>query len=675
MPVAPTPGGHRSPVHDAAAAVDAAAEALDVVPELAHGGVGFLGRERVEDDVAVLVEAASPKRPATVKLKKLLKNRTSSGPTAANATTGALALPAAASSTPCSAAAAPASRGSSTARRARATRRIRSSTTAPGAEGGVGWDDVVGAESAVRELRRLIDVVGSREAATPRAVRRAGAAEHPARRAAGTGKTLLARAAAESLDAPLLVVSGSEMVKGKYAGVGVERGASFSPRRASRAAAARGARSARDDGAPLVVVLAATNRATSLDAALLRKGRFDKIRLAFTVAHAGAAPEADDAALPADLGPVAGSGRRDVHAVVNEAALGAMADGRYVATRADYLRAVEDVLLGKPLEDDLTRAKSPDWRVAVHEAGHVLASFVLEGVDDAIRASVRPRAGGSLGVTLLGADDAKSVTRAQLRAVPNSNLQLDFNHAQLPQDEREKFALDGHTVSSMAAEAKPGWSSAPWRPKKEIRVPVVGRRPLRHQIEGKAANDDSVSDLIAQSSVGSASASSWLGLKKSSEAARAVQPGDSARPFFAEAVPDSTPLSLRAALERKKTATPHGPAGTTTYAMHLRSAEARHQREELRRAQGPTAHAEERFDGCAGLATKLGAMTRTPQGRVIAWDDKPVVNNGRKNVESTTEYWEELPAGGSTTRAWTAMAEARRDRPTPPAASSAGSSE
>jgi hypothetical protein len=197
----------------------------------------------------------------------------------------------------------------------------------------------------------------------------------------------------------------------------------------------------------------------------------------------------------------------------------------------------------------------------------------------------------------------------------------------------------------MAAEAKPGWSSAPWRPKKEIRVPVVGRRPLRHQVEGKAANDDSVSDLIAQSSVGSASASSWLGLKKSSEAARAVQPGDSARPFFAEAVPDSTPLSLRAALERKKTTTPHGPAGTTTYAMHLRSAEARHQREELRRAQGPTAHAEERFDGCAGLATKLGAMTRTPQGRVIAWDDKPVVNNGRKNVESTTEYWEELPAG------------------------------
>ena len=42
--------------------------------------------------LAAVAQAASPKRPATVKLKKLPKNRTSSGPTAANATTGALAL-------------------------------------------------------------------------------------------------------------------------------------------------------------------------------------------------------------------------------------------------------------------------------------------------------------------------------------------------------------------------------------------------------------------------------------------------------------------------------------------------------------------------------------------------------------------------------------------------------
>ena len=59
-------------------------------------------------------------------------------------------------------------------------------------------------------------------------------------------------------------------------------------------------------------------------------------------------------------------------------------------------------------------------------------------------------------------------TRAEDAVEKSVNLKLPNNVTQRP------------TVSSMAAEAKPGWSSAPWRPKKEIRVPVVGRRPLRH---------------------------------------------------------------------------------------------------------------------------------------------------------------------------------------------------
>ena len=214
--------------------------------------------------LAVVAQAASPKRPATVKLKKLPKNRTSSGPTAANATTGALAL---SSSTKRASAllalfhacifmpqacsrvlnAVLGGRGAGVARLFDGAARGGDEETsfidyrAPGAEGGVGWDDVVGAESAVRELRRLIAVVGSREAATR--ARRCGASAPrnillvgPP----GTGKTLLARAAAESLDAPLLVVSGSEMVKGKYAGVGVERVRQlFSAARRAAAAAKR----------------------------------------------------------------------------------------------------------------------------------------------------------------------------------------------------------------------------------------------------------------------------------------------------------------------------------------------------------------------------------------------------------------------------------------------------
>jgi ATP-dependent 26S proteasome regulatory subunit len=76
----------------------------------------------------------------------------------------------------------------------------------------------------VSELRRILRVAGAADASQK--ARRAGAT--PPRNVLlagppGTGKTLIARAAAAQLDAPLLVASAAEIVKGKYAGVGVER--------------------------------------------------------------------------------------------------------------------------------------------------------------------------------------------------------------------------------------------------------------------------------------------------------------------------------------------------------------------------------------------------------------------------------------------------------------------
>ena len=86
------------------------------------------------------------------------------------------------------------------------------------------WDDVVGAPAAVSELRRILRVAGAADASQK--ARRAGATPPSNVLLAGppgTGKTLIARAAAAQLDAPLLVASAAEIVKGKYAGVGVER--------------------------------------------------------------------------------------------------------------------------------------------------------------------------------------------------------------------------------------------------------------------------------------------------------------------------------------------------------------------------------------------------------------------------------------------------------------------
>ena len=79
-----------------------------------------------------------------------------------------------------------------------------------------------------------------------------------------------------------------------------------------------------------------------------------------------------------------------------------------------YAQALEDAILGIPTHPDGASPK-PDHRIAVHEAGHAVSSFFLEDVDAATRASVRPRSGGSLGVTMFGTGDATNLRRAELR--------------------------------------------------------------------------------------------------------------------------------------------------------------------------------------------------------------------------------------------------------------------
>ncbi len=417
------------------------------------------------------------------------------------------------------------------------------------------WDDVVGAPAAVSELRRILRVAGAADASQK--ARRAGAT--PPRNVLlagppGTGKTLIARAAAAQLDAPLLVASAAEIVKGKYAGVGVERVRTLFA--AARRVAARstgrlavvfideldscgrvrgGDASAvgadhdntlnqllvemdgfgvRDASNPDVVVLAATNRRDMLDPALTRRGRFDRVvemaapdrdgrealfehyvgkqrsaflareitfkvdntevscqaldnttlrvfkpvkaaglrakatlfanntarldssdleaiiaraqgrrvqrksgveDVSFDVSYEGGSSienDTDLASTLADLSP--GLVGADVAAVVNDAALAALDKDQNYATRDDYLRALEDAILGIPTHPDGASPK-PDHRIAVHEAGHAVSSFFLEHVDEATRASVRPRSGGSLGVTMFGAGDATNLRRAELR--------------------------------------------------------------------------------------------------------------------------------------------------------------------------------------------------------------------------------------------------------------------
>lgn len=106
----------------------------------------------------------------------------------------------------------------------------------------------------------------------------------------------------------------------------------------------------------------------------------------------------------------------DIASIVNEASILAMDQDRALPTKSDYFQALEDNILGKPIYSKNSIDKpAPDWRIAIHEAGHVLASFILENIDSATRASIVPRSGGSLGVTMFNVGDAKNLRALELR--------------------------------------------------------------------------------------------------------------------------------------------------------------------------------------------------------------------------------------------------------------------
>ena len=149
-------------------------------------------------------------------------------------------------------------------------------------------------------------------------------------------------------------------------------------------------------------------------------------------------------------------------------------------------------------------------------------------------------------------------------------------------------------MAESGSAARPEWSSAPWRPKPGVRANPVTRKPQRKTVDGCATGADSVPALMSQQGVSTSEANGWLHLGASGgaygrhgDALARTRPLDGAanRPFFAELVADTRPRSLRDALEAKaRGADPaRGVAGEPTASKHLRSAEARHQREQLRR--------------------------------------------------------------------------------------------
>ncbi|CDW88581.1 afg3-like protein 2 [Stylonychia lemnae] len=253
----------------------------------------------------------------------------------------------------------------------------------------------------------------------------------------GTGKTLLAKAVAGEAGVPFLSISGSDFVE-MFVGVGASRVRDLFKKAREKApsiifideidAVAKkrqgkfGGNDERDntlnqllvemDGfgtEESVIVLAATNRADILDAAVLRPGRFDrqieitlptikdrteifKVHLKKIKLNAEKSRE-EYAKKMASLTP--GFSGAEISNVVNEGAIiAARKDAESVGIQ-EFESAIERVIGG--LERKTIITKDEKKIIAYHEAGHAVAGWFLEHSNPLLKVTIIPRSKGALG--------------------------------------------------------------------------------------------------------------------------------------------------------------------------------------------------------------------------------------------------------------------------------------
>jgi cell division protease FtsH len=297
----------------------------------------------------------------------------------------------------------------------------------------VTFDDVAGIDDAENELVEIVDFLKNPEkytrlgARAPKGVLLVGPP--------GTGKTLLARAVAGEAGVPFFSMSGSEFVE-MIVGVGAARVRDLFKQARENAPAiifideidsigrargqwAIGGASEQEQtlnqilhemdgftGSEGVIVLAATNQPDVLDRAPLRAGRFDRRvivnlpdragRKAILEVHTRRVPLDPDVDLDELAQATPGFSRADLRNLVNEAALLAARREHEKVRQADFLDALEKIMLGP--ERPILLGPEIREQIAYHEAGHAILGFVVPGAHPVQRVTIVPR-GQALGVT------------------------------------------------------------------------------------------------------------------------------------------------------------------------------------------------------------------------------------------------------------------------------------
>ncbi|HEY0544732.1 MAG TPA: ATP-dependent zinc metalloprotease FtsH [Pyrinomonadaceae bacterium] len=298
----------------------------------------------------------------------------------------------------------------------------------------VNFADVAGVDEAKNELEETIDFLrdpakfGRLGGRAPRGILMSGPP--------GTGKTMLARAAANEAGVPFLSVSGSSFQE-KFAGLGAARvrrlfgeARKLSPcvifideiDALGRQRGRGGDSASADQDQTLnqllvemdgfdqlagVVVIASTNRPDILDNALTRPGRFDR-EITVNLADARGREEilkvhARGLTLETglDLGWIArgtpGFSGADLANLLNEATIAATRDQSNAVERKHVEYARDKILMGAE-RHGFMMDEEERYATAVHEAGHVAVGLGVKHGDPIHKVSILPR-GRALGVT------------------------------------------------------------------------------------------------------------------------------------------------------------------------------------------------------------------------------------------------------------------------------------
>ena len=300
---------------------------------------------------------------------------------------------------------------------------------------GIMFSDVAGEDEAKDLLTEIVDYLHN-----PDRYREIGASMPKGALLVGppgTGKTLLAKAVAGEANVPFFSISGSEFVE-MFVGMGAAKVRDLFKQANEKAPCIvfideidtigkkrDGNISGNDereqtlnqlltemdgfDGSKGVVILAATNRPDSLDAALLRPGRFDRRipvelpdlqgREEILKVHAKKIKISDNVDFREIAKAASGASGAELANIVNEAALRAVRDRRKFATQADMEESIEVVIAGYQKKNRVLSEKEK-LIVSYHEIGHALVAAMQTDSAPVHKITIIPRTSGALGYTM-----------------------------------------------------------------------------------------------------------------------------------------------------------------------------------------------------------------------------------------------------------------------------------